>query len=84
MQQIYYHFIKLILKTQTANSNLKYTLIIDLKKISIVVRRLIFISAGIYIATWIMYIGLAYKRNQYILVAIFILTGAILIFWQIF
>ena len=45
---------------------------------------LIFISAGMYLATWIMEAHLAYKRKQYLLLALIILAGLIFIFWQIY
>lgn len=36
---------------------------------------LLFISAGLQIATWIMELNLAYKRKQYLSILILILTG---------
>ncbi|EHR31938.1 hypothetical protein ACWOAQ_05350 [Helcococcus kunzii] len=36
---------------------------------------LVFIAAGLAIATWIMEINLAYKRKQYLSILILILTG---------
>lgn len=44
---------------------------------------LIFLSAGMYIATWMMEIGLAFQRKQYLLVAFLILGVAIWIYLSI-
>jgi hypothetical protein len=38
---------------------------------------LVFISAGMYIASWIMDMHLAYKRKQYISLALLILSGIV-------
>ncbi len=45
---------------------------------------LVFISAGIYIATWVMDMHLAYKRKQYIQLLLLILAGIVFVFWQIY
>lgn len=45
---------------------------------------LVFISAGMYIASWIMDMHLAYKRKQYISLALLILSGIVFIFWYFY
>lgn len=45
---------------------------------------LVFLSAGMYIATWVMDVHLAYKRKQFVLLAFLILGAIIYVLWQIY
>ena len=45
---------------------------------------LVFVSAGMYIATWVMDVYLAYKRKQFVLLAFLILGTIIYVLWQIY
>lgn len=45
---------------------------------------LVFISACIYIATWVIDVHLVYKRKQYILLVFLILSGIVFVFFQIY